>query len=185
MKLVRNTLIGLYANLFSIIFLIVGLLRGAIKRNMGSLTKGLLIGLAIITSVLCLILAIINIINTCSLYKNKDYNSLRKSMKTLKLGMIPYFILNFLFYLLLALLFFAASRGMIIFTPIPILLLVPVFFTYLTVLFTSCYGMGFIAIINKENRINSGKMIIHILFQLCFVLDVISTIILLNKYKAE
>lgn len=185
MKLVRNTLIGLYVNLFAIILLIVSLLYGAIKSNMGKGTKWILIGLVVISIVSNVIFAIINVVNTCLLYKNKEYNSLRKSMKTLKLGTIPYFILNFIFYFLLAVLFFMASRGIIIFTPVPLLLILPVFFTYLTVLFTSCYGIGFIAIAYKEKKLDGVKLIIHVLCQICFILDVVSTIILLSKYKAE
>jgi hypothetical protein len=185
MKFIRNTLLGLYVNLFLIILLIVNLLNGLTKNNMSNLMQRMLIAVVVVSGVSNAIFAIKNVINTCRLYKSGDYNSLRKHMKMLKLGTIPYFILNFILYFLLFLLFFAASRGLIIFTPIPLLLLLPIFFTYLTVLFTSCYGIGFIAIINKENNTKSGNLIVHVLLQLCFVLDVVSTIILLTKYKVK
>ncbi len=185
MKLIRNTLVGLYANLFMVIALIITLLRGLIRYNSGNILKSLLIAAVVITLILNSILAVKNIINTYRLYKERQYNLLRKHMKVIKLGMIPYFIINFIIYILLFMLFFAASRGLIIFSPIPLLFIVPVFFTYLSMLFTSCYGIGFAAIVNSEKNLGNLKFIIHILFQLCFVLDVVSTIILLLKYKIK
>lgn len=185
MKFIRNTLLGLYVNLFMVILLIVSLLRGLTKNSMGNWMQWLLIVAVIISSISNVIFAVKNIFDTCRLYKNREYNSLRKHMKMLKLGTIPYFALNFIIYFLLFMLFFAASRGLIIFTPIPLLFLLPIFFTYITVLFTSCYGIGFAVIINKEKNLKSGKLIIYVLLQLCFILDVISTIILLIKYKVE
>jgi hypothetical protein len=111
--------------------------------------------------------------------------ALRKYMKRLKFGAIPYFILNFLFYLLLFLFFFAASRGIVVFTPLPLFFLIPIFFTYLSVLFTSPYAIGFIVALRNEDKMKIGKLVIHILMQLCFVLDVIDTIVLLKKYKTQ
>ena len=185
MKYIRKTLLGLYINLFIVILLMVSLLHRLTKNNIGNWMQWLLIAAVVISSISNVIFAVKNIINTYRLYKNREYNSMRKHMKVLKLGTIPYFILNFIIYLLLFLLFYAASRGLIIFTPIPLLFVVPIFFTYLAVLFTSCYGIGFIAIINKEKNSSKGKLIIHVLLQLCFILDVISTIILLIKYRVE
>jgi hypothetical protein len=185
MKLIRNTLSGLYVNLFMVILLMARLLWGLTNNNMGDWMRWLLTAAVVISGISNVIFAVKNIINTCRLYKNREYNSLRKYMKVRKLGVIPYFVLNFVIYFLLFTLFFAASRGLILFTPIPLIFLLPIFFTYLTVLFTSSYGIGFVAIINKEKRLKNGKLIIHVLLQLCFILDVISTIILLMKYKDE
>lgn len=137
----------------------------------------------VILGIINFIFAIFNIINTYRLYKNKEFNNLRKCMKILKFGSIPYFVVNFLIYSLLFLLFFAASRGIIIFTPIPIIFIIPILFTYVTTVFTSCYGIGFVAMIKKEAKMGTGKLILHVLLQLCFILDVLDTIILLMKYK--
>lgn len=185
MKLIRNTLFGLYINLFAVIMLILSTLWGLLRNNSSHIFQSLLIAAVVISCLLNFIFAVRNFINTCRLYKKREYNSLRKHMKVLKLGVIPYFILNFIIYILLFLLFFAASRGIVIFTPIPLLFIIPIFFTYLSVLFTSCYGIGFAAIVKREKNSKSSGVILHVLFQLCFILDVISTIILLIKYKAE
>ena len=185
MKFVRNTLLGLYVNLFIVILLLVRLLQELTINNAESPIQRLLIIAMVISLILNVIFAVINIINTIRLYKNREYNSMRTYMKVLKLGSIPYFVLNFIIYFLLFMLFFAASRGLIMFTPTPLLFLIPIFFTYLNVLFTSFYGLGFIATISKEKKLSKGKMLIHVLLQLCFVLDVISTIILLREYKVD
>lgn len=184
MKLVSSTLVMLYINLFMVISLLVCSLGGLIISEIENWLKWLLLFVVIITGIINVVFGVINIINTLRLFKNGEYNSLRKRMKVLKFGTIPYFIINFVLYFLLFMLFFAASRGFFILTPMPLLFLIPTFFTYLTVVLTSVYGIGFVAILKRERRITTGKLIIHILLQLCFVLDIIDTIVLVIKHKA-
>ncbi|GFP77006.1 DUF6652 family protein [Clostridium fungisolvens] len=183
MKNVKNTLIGLYFNLFMVVLSLILLLRGLIHGNTGNWLKWILVFALISSEILNIVFAGINTVNSFILFKNSDYNSMRKNMKALKFGVIPYFVINFIIYGLLFLLFFAASRGLILFTPIPFLFLIPVFFAYLTVIFTSSYGLGFSLILYKEKMISTGKLVLHIILQLCFVLDVLDTIILLAKNK--
>lgn len=185
MKFIRNALWGLYVNLFMIILLLFSSFYELIENGAVGWIQWLLLALIVISGILNLIFAVKNIINTCRLYKNGEYNSLRKYMKVLKLGSIPYFVLNFAIYFLLFMVLFAATHGVLVATPIPFLFLPPILFAYLTVLFTSSYGIGFLAIIKKEKRLKSRSLIIHVLLQLCFVLDIISTIILLIRYKVE
>lgn len=182
MKYVRNALIGLYVNLLLIIFFWICLFSGLVNDDMGwkQLT---LIMFIVISGVLNMIFAITNIINTYKLYKRREFDVLRKYMKAIKFGAIPYFILNFLFFVLLFMLFAAATRGIMLVTPMPLLFLIPIFFTYLSVLFTSSYGIGYAAIMHKERKLKTGKLVIHIILQLCFVIDVLDTIVLLRKYK--
>lgn len=183
MKSVRNTLIGLYFNLFVVILTLVFWLRGLINSNTSNWLKWILVVALIVSEIFNIVFAVINAINSFILLKNRDYNSMRKNMKALKFGVIPYFVINFVIYALLLLLLFAASRGLIMFTPIPLLFSIPVFFAYLTVIFTSSYGIGFSLILYKDKRIKTGKLVLHILLQLCFVLDVLDTIILIAKNK--
>lgn len=182
-SLIRNTLLGIYVNLLLVIGVWVFLFWGLINNNY---TIWILLSLALVFSeIVNLVLTFQNIRNTYQLYKNGEYNYLRKSMQMLKLSTIPYFLLNFIFYLLLILIFFMGTRGIIIFTPVPLLLSIPIFFTYLTVLCSAAYGVGFIAILWKEKSFTIGRTIMHILLQICFVLDVMDTIVLLRKYKAK
>ncbi|MFL0248586.1 DUF6652 family protein [Candidatus Clostridium stratigraminis] len=183
MRNVRNTLMGLYFNLIIVILSLLFLLRTMLDNDMANWVQWILVVALIVSSILNIIFAGINALNSFILFKNNDYNSMRKSMKSLKFGVIPYFIINFIIYLLVFLLFFAASRGIILVTPIPLLFLIPIFFTYLAVIFTSIYGIGFSLILYKEKRLRIGKLILHVVLQLCFVLDVLDTIILLAKNK--
>lgn len=184
MKLVKNALISLYINLFVIILLLVSLLKfGLIKNDIGNLIKYLLIAGVIISCIFNAIFALKNVLKAYQLYKNKECNSLRKHMKALKFGVIPYFVLNFVIYLFLFAILFVGSRGIMIVTPIPLIFLFPIFFTYLIVVFTSSYGICFAVINSKEKGLSKMKLVLYTLLQLCFVLDVISTVILLIKYK--
>ena len=183
MKNVRNTLLGLYFNLLIVILLLFFLLKGMLYNNVGSWVQWILAIALIGSGIFNVIFAIINIVKAFVLVKNGDINSIRKHMKVLKFGTIPYFIVNFIIYLLLFLLFFAASRGIFLVTPIPLLFLIPVSFTYLTVIFTSFYGIGFAILLRREKRIKTGALVLHVILQLCFVIDVIDTIILIMKHK--
>jgi hypothetical protein len=127
MKNVRNTLMGLYFNLLMVILSVFFLFKGMLDNNMGNWVQWILVVVLIVSGIFNIIFAGINAVNSFILFKNNDYNSMRKNMKTLKFGVIPYFVINFTMYLLLFLLFFAASRGIILITPIPLLFLIPVF----------------------------------------------------------
>jgi hypothetical protein len=158
---------------------------GLIDNEIGSWRQWIATFALVISGVLNVVFAIVNIKNAYQLYKNRESITLRKYLKRLKFWAVPYFILNFVFYLLLFLLFFAASRGIFIVTPIPLFFLIPIFFTYLSVLFTSPYAIGFAAVLRSESKMKTGKLVIHVLLQLCFVLDVVDTIVLLKKYKPQ
>lgn len=167
MKNVRNALLGLYFNLLMVILLLFFLFKGMLDNNMGNWVQWTLAAGLFVSGIFNVVFAVMNAVKTFSFYKNNDYNSMRKNMKTLKFGIIPYFVINFIIYLLLFLLFFVASRGIILVTPIPLIFLIPIAFTYFTVIFTSTYGIGFSLILYKEKRLRAGKLILHIILQLC------------------
>lgn len=183
MKPVRLALFGLYLNLFLIVLLLVCFIGQILIYNNPHWSNWLIVVLIIISGIFNFIIAFKNIISSITLFKNSDHASLRKNMKTLKLGLIPYFVINFILYLFIFLILFAASRGIIMFSPVPLFFIIPIFFTYLAVLFTSFYGIGYALILRKENRLKNSSLVIHVLLQLCFVSDVISTMILNTKYN--
>lgn len=183
MKLIRNTLFCLYVNLFMVILLLVSLFWGLLSNNMGNWVQWLSFSILVLSGILNVIFAVKNILSTLELYRNNEYNGLRRHMRVIKFGLIPYFIFNFIIYFLLFMLLLAASHGIFLFSPIPLIFVIPGFFTYLTVLFTSSYGIGFLLILNKGKLINKKRLLIYILLQFCFILDEISTVILLVKYK--
>jgi hypothetical protein len=112
------------------------------------------------------------------LYKENNLVELKRYVKTTKLSLIPFWILNFIISSIIMLGFIMGTRGMgIIFLPIP------VFFAYMILLITSCYSIFYINLLNKNIKIK--KYFMHIILQLCFVLDIIDILYLIKKYKIE
>lgn len=179
-KSVYYTLVGIYMNLIFVFCTWTFPLWG---KN--SFVWIIFVSLSFISWVLIIIFTAMNIKNAFRLYLNRNFNGLKKYMALQKLVAIPYFLLNFIFCLLIAIAVLGGSRGLIIFTPIPILFLIPIFLTFITVVCTSIYGIFFIGVLLKENRIEFGKALIHIIFQICFVLDVVDTIVLIIKYRVK
>lgn len=179
-RLVYYTLAGIYMNLIFVFCTWTFPLWGN-----DDFVWIILVSLSFISWVLIIIFTVMNIKNAFWLYVNGKFNNLKKYMTLQKLVAIPYFILNFIFCLLIAIAALGGSRGLIVFTPIPILFLIPIFFTFVTVVCTSIYGIFFIGALLKENRIEFGKALIHIIFQICFVLDVVDTIVLIINYRVK
>lgn len=177
MKIIRNALVMLYINFICLFIEFIALMRANI-----TILKCFFI-LSIATFLVIMFLLIKNAKKAVNLGINLEYDVLRKSMKSIKLGMTPVCILDFLLFCLLCLLLFVASRGLILFTPVPIFLGIPIFFVYVTIVLTSSYGIAFVVTLRRQNTITTGKLILYIILQLCFVLDIIATIVLIAKYK--
>ena len=62
-------------------------------------------------------LIILNISCAVRYFREKDGILLRQAMKGMKLGSIPFFIINFLVCLMIAAVIFGASRGFAVFLP--------------------------------------------------------------------
>ncbi len=115
--------------------------------------------------------------------KSNDNIGLRIGMKRMKLASIPFFLANFLYFILLALLMVVVSRGFIIFTPIPLLFLMAIGMTYVIMICTSGYGMCYLAYQKKCGQITKGKMVLHVIAQLLFLLDIIDTVVLVLRNR--
>ena len=119
--------------------------------------------------------------------KKQKYDELKKAWKLLKLGSIPFYIVNFFYSFFVWFVLVAASRGIfIIFVPIPIMLTCTFIFQ------SGCVSAFYINILRHNMMMNmpaspylyqniSG---IHYLLQFIPVLDVISTFLILDKCKA-
>jgi len=55
--------------------------------------------------------------------------------------------------------------------------------SYLFLVTTSCYSLAYLGILLKNKQISIFNFLFHMILQLCFVLDIIDTIYLLNKNK--
>lgn len=133
--------------------------------------------------IVIIIMSALHLKRAIALLKNNDKLELRIGMKRMKLASIPFFLANFLYFVLLALLLFAASRGFIIFTPIPLLFLMAIGMTYVIMVCTSIYGISYLIYQNKCGQITKGKMALQVIAQLIFVLDIIDTMILVFRNR--
>jgi len=113
-------------------------------------------------------------------YKNEDDQKLKKSWKLLKLGSIPFFVINFFYSLFMWTIIVAASRGFYaLFLPIPIII------TYLMIFDCGCVGIFYLMSLHELPENRDKNFLPHYLMQLLPVLDVVDTIIVLLKYKEE
>lgn len=132
-----------------------------------------------------LIITIGHFKNALTLLNKGDGNGLRLGMKRMKLASIPYFILNFIYFAIIALIGLAATRGIIIFTPIPLVFVLVIFLTYVVMLFTSTYGFAYLVYLKKTEGMKTVPFVIHFCMQLIFVLDIIGTALLLSWYPND
>lgn len=172
-------LLSLYLK-FSILFMI---LISLAKFGKAGIVVSILI--TILLNLFFLISSALSIINCIFLLKENQLAQLRKNMIKVKFGAVIYFIITFILWTFIAIVALMGSRGLVIFTPIPILFAIPIIDTFVSAVATSVYGIGFTLGLRRNKMITTGKMIAFVIFQFFFVLDVIFTIALLfNKnYK--
>lgn len=132
-----------------------------------------------------LLLSLGHLKRAIGLYKTNDADGLRRGMKQMKLASIPYFVVNFIYFAALALLAMVASRGIVLVTPIPLIFVLVMIFTYVIMLFTSIYGIVYLAWLKKSGAIKLAPMVAHIIMQMIFVLDIIGTVLLLSWYPKD
>jgi hypothetical protein len=167
----------LYSNAFFYVLFAIGIYGSAHEKlAISESTRYIFFLLWLLCVVLFIFVSVINIFNSIKLLRNKEELKLRKSMMYIKFGAIPFFIINFIVLTACTLILIGASRGVgIIFVPIP------VFFTYALLLSTSIYSVSYLIHLKNEKKIESNIFLIHLVLQFCFVLDVISVIVLLKN----
>jgi hypothetical protein len=149
-----------------------------LKNLEGNITLSFLIIGLLLWFTLFLIGNISNIFNLLNNLKVKDIKSVYSSIKILKLGSIPFYILNFIVTGIFFAFIFFATRGIgLILLPIPVLI------TWIILLSTSVNSISFLVFIYKNRVITKKSFILNLLAQLTFVIDIISTIIILKKEK--
>ena len=103
-----------------------------------------------------------------------------RGWRLLKLGAIPFFVLNFLYSFLVWFLFVAASRGIF-----ALLLPIPIGITCLLIFQTGGVGICCLRLLRRQPVPVPGK--VHYLLQLIPVVDVVSTVVVLagERKKGE
>lgn len=132
-----------------------------------------------------IIAAIFAIIDCVRLYKEGQLGLLRSNTRNIKFGAIPYFVLNFLLWIVITFVLIMGSRGLVIFMPVPLLLLLPVIDSFFCVLVTSIYSIGFTVGLKRFGRMSGGAAAGLIVMQVMFVLDMVAAAVLIatKRYK--
>lgn len=124
------------------------------------------------------IFSIINIIALIIDCKNNNLNILFNKMKRIKMGLIPYWIINFICYLPISMTWLVAGHGFG-FIVVPIF----IFASYTVLILTSIFSIVYLYKLQKNNIILKKQFIIHIILQLFFVIDIIDIIYILKKWN--
>lgn len=128
-------------------------------------------------------LIIMNIVYSIKLHKLAFYNKIKgnplKTIMIFKIGFIPFFLINFLFWFSMIGILLNPMMGFIGVFLIPIALIS----TYSTMLITSIYGISLISVMGRKNILKWGQCVIHIIFQLIFIVDVVDLIFLFVRYR--
>ncbi len=180
MKYIRGLHISYYLNFVAAVALLKFGIFVPIELDTSALLK-IDMAVIILTMVAILYFGVHGIITAVKLFRANDLTALRRHMKHAKVGMIPFFIINFIYYLALIMLVLGASRGLFLFGPIFVVIVPIVIFTYLAVLFTSAFTIAYILLMKKNNQLTGDAVVLHICLQLIFVLDMVSMFILLRK----
>ncbi len=182
MKKSNVLLITYYANILFLILLIKFEFSSA-SNNVSNFWGYLLMGLILLSGVLILVFGVLNVREAYNLYQKNDLIGLRNHMKLLKLGLIPYYVINLVVHSLFFLSSMAISRGLILFTPFLIIFFIPIGLAYLSLLFSSSYSIGYLILNHKSGFMKWHEMLLQIIFQFIFIIDVLSTLFILIKYK--
>lgn len=94
-------------------------------------------------------------------------------------------MLNFLLWIVITFVLIMGSRRLAIFTPIPLLLLLSVIASFLCVLVTSIYSIGFTVGLKRFGRMSGGAAAGLIVMQVMFMLDMVAAAVLIatKRYK--
>ena len=120
--------------------------------------------------------ATVNVLHGISLYKKKDFSTLRLYTKIFKFGLIPFWVINFCVVFVWCFILVAATRGIgIVVVPIPITL------SYIVFLASSFYTFCLVALTQKTRKFKTHQLFFFIVLLLCYALDIIAAVLLLKK----
>ena len=130
------------------------------------------------------ILGIVNVVKSFRAYRRGDLEYCLKAMLKLKYGMVPFFIVNLLGMTMIFLLALVASRGTIIlmFPAVAFFIGLGVLCTWLAMLPGSFYAFQVARFAEKEGKTTRGRMILHMILQCLFLVDVLDAAYLSVKH---
>lgn len=141
-----------------------------------------LLGLFLLSVILSVVLFIINIVCAVriliSALMNQDKVNKFPTIAAYKLGLIPFFIINFVLWLIFA----GATANPFLFL-LWIIIPVGIIYTYMVLLGTSCYSISQIVILCKKGILTKKQSIFHIILQLFFLADIFDCLYLCLKFR--
>ena len=175
MKSAKVFLTGMYVHLFLSIAIPISIfcfcLDGWDMLGIGLIFFYLFMIVAVqIMGCVCFVMAI-------DAYRRNEYDKLFNGWKMLKLGAIPFYIINFLYSFIVWFILVGASRGILI-----LLVPIPIIITCLMIVQSGGVGICYIMYLRKQFESDKKPSSIHYIMQVISVLDIISTIIILKKY---
>jgi hypothetical protein len=159
MAKVQMVLLNVLAAIFTVIFFIA-------RKPYITDDIAILIALLVFLLLLALvIISIISIFHSVKLVKQKDEEKLRKSAGMVKLSTIP-------FWIILPILFIDYNFWYHYEIIIMLLSL------YIPLLGTSVFSIAYVQLLYKKKKLTRARTIVYTLLQLCFFLDIVSTLYL-------
>lgn len=120
-----------------------------------------------------LVMAILLVVNAIRWARRRDVRVLKRHMMILKLGMVPFFVLNYVAWFLLMTIAGAATHGLAV-----LVAWVPVVLTYLLMMPTMTYPWALTVAAGEKGLLRPFWIGVHWICQLAFVLDVIAAVVL-------
>nr|WP_325211396.1 DUF6652 family protein [uncultured Oscillibacter sp.] len=175
MKTAKLFLAGIYVHLAFSVAAPIGILYlgwggAGWNRSNGSLLLAYLLVIGLVQ-----LLGWISAGAAVSAYRRNDMARLLSAWRTLKLGAVPFHILNFLWSVLAWGSIVAASRGVFI-----LLVPIPIGLTWLMIIQSGVTGWLYIRCLRESGE---DAAILHSVCQFLPVLDVLSTLLLLRRGK--
>ncbi|NYI71990.1 hypothetical protein GGQ54_002550 [Naumannella cuiyingiana] len=134
------------------------------------------LGLLIVWNCVYAIVAVLVIVHAVRLARAGELDALQRAIVPVKLFGIPFFVLNFLIMFLISI---AGLRFVIGVIYIPFLVLG----TYLVMLPTSAYGIAALVLMRRRGQIETSFVVVQVLFQLMFVLDIIGAFFIARRAR--
>ena len=124
------------------------------------------------------VMSLVNIVNAMEKFIKKDFVLLEKYVKTVKLGLLPFWAINCAGYTALVVMANIPSHGFGIFiAPLPVMA------SYCVLLITSVYSILFFLLWFQNSTLTNKQILIYAIAQFCFVLDIAAILYFLRKKR--
>jgi len=134
--------------------------------------------------VIFIVISIINIISVIRDYKKNNTEVLFKKMKRVKMGLIPFWIINFICYIPISIVFLFIPPGVL---PLIGWAFIPLFVlaSYIVLCLSSSFSFSYLLHLKKNNILSTKQLVIHTILQFIFVVDIVDTICIIQLSRVK